>query len=94
MTHLGDTLKFLLRYTVVGLALAFLVVAFRPQWLPKSILPTLGSRSASYASAVQVSAAAPVPSQMLTCSRRPIATPNARTQSARISALERVDLVT
>jgi len=60
MTHLGDTLKFLLRYTVVGLALAFLVVAFRPQWLPQSILPTLGSRSASYASAVQVSAAAVV----------------------------------
>lgn len=60
MTHLGDTLKFLLRYTVVGLALAFLVLAIRPSWLPQSIAPVTGAGSASYADAVQVSAAAVV----------------------------------
>jgi serine peptidase DegS len=60
MTHLGETLKFLLRYTIAGLALAFLVVALRPEWLPRTMAPASALRPASYADAVQVSATAVV----------------------------------
>lgn len=57
MAGLKSALIFLLQSVVVGLALAFLVVLVRPQWLPV-VANKVPARPASYADAVDASAAA------------------------------------
>ncbi len=57
MAGLKSALLFLLQSVIVGLAVAFLVVLFRPQWLPVNAGNGSG-QPASYANAVDISAPA------------------------------------
>lgn len=58
MPSLKSTLIFLGQSIIVGLAAAFVVVLFRPDWLPTSVSGSASGGSASYANAVERSAPA------------------------------------
>lgn len=80
MFRFKSTLIFLGQSVIVGLAAAFIVVLFRPEWLPTGLNGTQSSGPASYANAVERSA--PAVANIYT--RRVGAATNTRRQPGRL----------